>query len=71
MRNSPFPKQLGYIYAMIFLIWEPFGLYTIQRPWYLGKITLLSIWYSDCIDPNNDSGIQDYFILSYPPSINI
>ena len=38
--------------------WYHTALYTIQKPSYIGKTTLLSIWYKDGIDPNFDSGTR-------------
>ena len=38
----------------------------MQGPSYPGKITLVSTWYEDGIDPNNNSGIQRFSHLVIP-----
>ena len=44
MRISIFLIPLGYGYLTAFLFWYHSGLYAMQKPLYLGKIILVSIW---------------------------
>ena len=57
----------------IFCFWYHLGLYTMQEPYYLRKITLASIWLkTDRIDPINNLAIQKILtLLRYSPNINI
>ena len=45
MRTSLFLIPVGYEYLMVFCFQYGLGLYTMQEPSYLNKITLLYMWY--------------------------
>ena len=47
------------------------GLYTMQELSYLGKSTLVSIWFSNGMTQIRTQVYKDSLTLTYPPNINI
>jgi hypothetical protein len=54
-----------------FCFWYRLGLYSMQEFSYLGKITLVSIWFRRVLTQIISWVYQDSFTLTYPPNISI